>query len=423
MKIAVVGSGISGLTSAYYLSKEHEVSLFEANNYLGGHTDTHNIDVAGQQYRIDTGFIVFNHENYPSFTALLNELGVSSQPTEMSFSVHNTLSGLEYNATDLNRLFCQRINLVNPRFYMMLWDLLRFYREAPKLLESSDDSLTIGEYLHQNRYSKVFVDDHLLPMACALWSGPSVSIRDFPARYFVSFMNNHRMLSVTDRPQWRVVKGGSNSYVEALSKASNAQFHLASPVQRIVRDASGVTLIVNGESLRFDKVVIATHSDQALQMLAKPSVAEVAVLGDIRYQQNDMLLHHDTSILPGRRAAWASWNVRVCPELTSQCTVSYHMNTLQGLDDQQPFIVSLNSEHLVDPAKVYLSRRYAHPIYNTDTLRAQKRWQDFVGDQHTYYCGAYWGWGFHEDGVKSALRVITHINQYRTIAEGNVHVG
>ncbi len=423
MKIAVVGSGISGLTSAYYLSKHHEVSLFEANNYLGGHTDTHSIDVAGHSYRIDTGFIVFNHQNYPNFTALLNELSVASQPTEMSFSVHNTLSGLEYNATDLNRLFCQRMNLVNPRFYRMLWDLLRFYREAPKLLDSADDSLTIGDYLQHNRYSKVFVDDHLLPMACALWSGPSVSIRDFPARYFVSFMNNHRMLSVTDRPQWRVVKGGSNAYVEALSKSSNAQFHLASPVQRIVRDESGVTLIVNGESLRFDKVVIATHSDQALQMLAKPSIAEVAVLGDIRYQKNDMLLHHDTSILPTRRAAWASWNVRVCPELSNQCTVSYHMNTLQGLEDQPPFIVSLNSEHLVDPDKVYLSRRYSHPVYNTDTLRAQTRWQDFAGEQHTYYCGAYWGWGFHEDGVNSALRVISHMNQLDTQRAGPVHAG
>lgn len=423
MKIAVVGSGISGLTSAFYLSKHHEVTLFEANDYLGGHTDTHSIDVAGDTHRIDSGFIVFNHQNYPNFTQLLNELGVASQPTEMSFSVHNTLSGLEYNATDLNRLFCQRMNLINPRFYRMLWDLLRFYREAPKLLDSADDSLTIGDYLQQNRYSKVFVDDHLLPMACALWSGPSVSIRDFPARYFVSFMNNHRMLSVTDRPQWRVVKGGSNAYVEALSKASNAQFHLAAPVQRIVRDETGVTLIVNGESLRFDKVVIATHSDQALQMLAKPSVAEVAVLGDIRYQKNDMLLHHDTSILPTRRAAWASWNVRVCPELANQCTVSYHMNTLQGLDTKQPFIVSLNSGHVVDPAKVYLSRRYSHPVYNTDTLRAQQRWQDFVGEQHTYYCGAYWGWGFHEDGVNSALRVISHVNQLDTQPAGPVHAG
>ena len=417
MKIAVIGGGISGLSAAYYLSKQHQVTLFEASNYLGGHTDTHEIRVAGEIYDIDTGFIVFNEQNYPNFSRLLAELNVESQPTTMSFSVSNVLSGLEYNATDLNRLFCQRRNLLSPRFYRMLWDLVRFYREAPTLLDSDDDSLSIGDYLQQHNYSDVFIDDHLLPMACALWSGPSVSIREFPARYFISFMHNHNMLNLTERPQWRVVKHGSKRYVDKLVASCPAEFHTAAVVQRISRDANGVTLRVNGESQRFDKVVIATHSDQALRLLDKPSQAEIDILGAIGYQQNDMLLHSDKRVLPNKKAAWASWNVRVCPELANQCTVNYHMNTLQGLDAPLEFIVSLNNDHLVDPAKVFLSRRYAHPIYNAATIAAQKRWQQLAGDKHTYYCGAYWGWGFHEDGVNSALRVVEALQQTQDVSD------
>ncbi len=411
MKIAVIGGGIAGLSSAYYLSKQHQVTLFEANNYMGGHTDTHEIRVAGEIYDIDTGFIVFNKQNYPNFSRLLDALQVESKPTEMSFSASNVLTGLEYNATDLNRLFCQRRNILSPRFYRMLWDLVRFYRQAPKLLDSDDDSLTIGEYLSQNRYSDVFIDDHLMPMACALWSGPGVAIREFPARYFISFMHNHNMLNLTDRPQWRVVSHGSKRYVDKLIGQCSAKFHTGAVVQGISRDANGVTVRVNGESKRFDKVVIATHSDQALRLLDKPSKAEIEILGAIGYQQNDMLLHSDKQVLPRKKAAWASWNVRVCPELANQCTVNYHMNTLQGIDAPLEFIVSLNSNHLVDPAKVFLGRRYAHPIYNAATLAAQKRWDELAGDQHTFYCGAYWGWGFHEDGVNSALRVIETLQQ------------
>ena len=417
MKIAVIGGGIAGLSAAYYLSKQHQVSVFEASNYLGGHTDTHEIRVAGEIYDIDTGFIVFNEQNYPNFSRLLAELNVENQPTTMSFSVSNVLSGLEYNATDLNRLFCQRRNLLSPRFYRMLWDLTRFYREAPTLLDSDDDSLSIGDYLQQHNYSDVFIDDHLLPMACALWSGPSVSIREFPARYFISFMHNHNMLNLTERPQWRVVKHGSKRYVDKLVASCPAEFHTAAVVQRISRDANGVTLRVNGESQRFDKVVIATHSDQALRLLDKPSQAEIDILGAIGYQQNDMLLHSDKRVLPNKKAAWASWNVRVCPELANQCTVNYHMNTLQGLDAPLEFIVSLNSDHLVDPAKVFLSRRYAHPIYNAATIAAQKRWSQLAGDKHTYYCGAYWGWGFHEDGVNSALRVVEALQQTQDVSD------
>lgn len=411
MKIAVIGGGVSGLTSAFYLAKKHDVTLFEANHYLGGHTDTHRIRVAGEDYHVDTGFIVFNEQNYPNFTALLTELGVTSQPTEMSFSVSNSYSGLEYNATNLNTLFCQRRNLLSPRFYRMLMDINRFYREAPKVLSLADDGQTLGEYLVQNHYSEIFIEDHLLPMACALWSGPRDTISAFPIRYFVSFMHNHNMLNLTDRPQWRTVKNGSKSYVDKLLSKTDAKMHTGTKVQSVSRDAGGVTVRANGMSHRFDKVVFATHSDQALRLLEKPTHAEIAILGQIAYQSNEIILHSDTSILPKKRAAWASWNVRVCPELAEQCTVNYHMNTLQNLSAPLEFIVSLNSGQRIDPAKVFLSRRYEHPVYTQQTIVAQQRWSEIAGEHHSYFCGAYWGWGFHEDGVKSALRVVEAISK------------
>jgi predicted NAD/FAD-binding protein len=406
MKIAIVGAGISGLTSAYYLAKHHQVTVFEAGNYLGGHTDTHSVEIAGKVVNVDTGFIVFNEQNYPNFSQLLSELDVSSQPTNMSFSVSNIKSGLEYNATDLNKLFCQRRNLLNFRFYRMLWDLLRFYREAPRLLSEEDDGLTLGQYLTINNYSEIFINDHLIPMACALWSGPSMSVVDFPAQYFIRFMHNHHMLSLTNRPQWRVVTGGSKTYVDALVRQTDAEFITGSPVQRIERHLHGVTLTVHGEKYHFDKVIIAAHADQALRMLDQPSETEVAILGGIGFQDNEMHLHTDVSLLPENPQAWASWNVRVGPELKQQCTVSYHMNTLQNLSSSEELIVSLNSGQSIDPKKVLVHRRYAHPIYNLSTLNAQRRWDEVTDLQHTFYCGAYWGWGFHEDGVSSALRVI-----------------
>lgn len=411
MKIAIIGGGISGLTSAFYLSKQHEVTLFEANNYIGGHTDTHEIRVEGVDYTIDTGFIVFNQQNYPHFTELLNTLEVSSQATQMSFSVSNTQTRLEYNATDLNRLFCQRRNIFSLRFYRMLWDLSRFYREAPEVLTHADNGQTLGEYLKQQQYSDIFIEDHLLPMACALWSGPRAAIIYFPVRYFVSFMQNHNMLNVLDRPQWRTVKNGSKRYIEQLITQSSAKFLTGSQVQGVVRDANGVTVRVNGESKRFDKVIFATHSDQALRLLDKPSQTEIEVLGNIPYQTNEIALHSDTSILPKKRSAWASWNVRVGPELAEQCSVSYHMNTLQNIEAPIDFIVSLNSTGLIDPAKIFLTRRYEHPIYTQDTIDAQQRWVEIAGQQHSYFCGAYWGWGFHEDGVSSALRVVAAIDK------------
>lgn len=413
MKVAVVGAGISGLTAAWYLARRHNasVTLFEANDYVGGHTDTHSVDIVGKPWTVDSGFIVFNRHNYPNFCQLLDELGIESEPTEMSFSVHNDASGLEYNATSLNKLFCQRKNLVSPRFYRMLWDLLRFYRQAPALLNDENNRQTLAEYLASHHYSDIFIHDHLLPMACALWSGPGNSLLEMPARFLVAFMANHKMLSVTGRPEWRIVKGGSQQYVKKLLAEFPGKVLVNSPVQSVRRVYNGVSLNVAGEQWSFDSVVMACHSDQALNLLSDPSKNETEVLGGIEYQHNLMQLHTDESVLPQNPDAWASWNVHISKALEQRCTVSYHMNTLQRLNAPLELIVSLNSADRVDSQKVLVERHYAHPVFNEQTLQSQQRWSLISGHQHTYYCGAYWGWGFHEDGVKSALNVVKQFEQ------------
>ncbi|HDZ16045.1 hypothetical protein LCGC14_0924140 [marine sediment metagenome] len=412
MRIAVIGAGISGITAAWYLSQQHEVELFEANDYLGGHTDTHDVDILGKTWSVDTGFIVFNDYNYPNFCRLLSALDVEASDTEMSFSVFNEQSGLEYNAASLNTLFCQRKNLVNLSFYRMLSELVRFYRQAPKVLKD-DNQLTVGDYLKQYRYSDIFVNDHLIPMACALWSGPSTSLMNMPIRYLVSFMANHKMLSLGARPQWRVVKGGSNQYIKQFSERFKGKVHTSSPVNNIQRNTNGVSFNIHEAEHQFDAIILACHSDQALNILGDPTTDEAVLLGNIEYQDNHMQLHADESILPPNPAAWASWNVHIGPSLRNKCTVSYHMNTLQNLDAPVELIVSLNSADRVDPQKVFLERHYAHPVYTEKTLQTQKRWSDISGHNNTYYCGAYWGWGFHEDGVKSALRVVDQIAKRR----------
>lgn len=410
MNIAIIGGGISGVTAAWYLSKQHTVTLFEANDYIGGHTDTHQITIDRTSWSIDTGFIVFNEYNYPNFSQLLSELGVKAIDTEMSFSVDNAETGLQYNATSLNKLFCQRKNLINPDFYRMIADIVKFYKASPEVIEQPGNTQTVGEYLKAHRYSEVFIHDHLIPMACALWSGPSVSLLDMPVRYLVSFMANHKMLSLTKRPQWQVVKGGSNQYIKQFLQQFQGEIQSNSPVEKVYRTDAGVTLSVNGEKLMFDAVVLACHSDQALSILADSSYDEATVLGNIDYQRNHMQLHTDDSVLPNNKSAWASWNVYVSPHLQEQCTVSYHMNTLQRLDAPVDFIVSLNSADRISPDKVLIERLYSHPVYTEKTIAAQQRWADISGHRHTYFCGAYWGWGFHEDGVKSALKVVQQLN-------------
>ncbi|HWU76491.1 MAG TPA: FAD-dependent oxidoreductase [Rhodanobacter sp.] len=405
MRIAVIGSGIAGLASAWLLSKKHEVTLFEANHYFGGHTHTHNVQQAGTNYRIDSGFIVHNPAHYPLLTRMFAQLGIASQPTTMSFAVHSEASGLEYNAATLDTLFCQRRNLLSPRFLGMVRDLARFYREAPALLSRPDDLTTLGDYLRQHGYGAAFRDEHLIPMASALWSSPATQILQFPARYLVQFMANHQMLQISDRPQWRVVRGGSSTYVAALRANWSVHERLNCPVQSVARHASGVEVESTAGIEQFEQVVLACHSDQALRLLGDASERERSILGAMTYQANDTVLHTDASVLPRQRKAWAAWNVWLPRDRDAACTVSYCMNLLQGIASPDPFVVTLNRSEAIDPDKVLARMRYHHPVYTRASVQAQTRKAEIQGWRRTWFAGAYWGWGFHEDGMRSAVDV------------------
>ncbi|MEO5565301.1 MAG: FAD-dependent oxidoreductase [Luteimonas sp.] len=405
MRIAVVGSGIAGLASAWLLSHLHEVTLYEQSPRLGGHTDTHAVEVDGQQFAVDTGFIVHNPQHYPLLTQLFEALDVASRETTMGFSVQNQASGLEYNATSLGGLFCQRRNLVSPRFLGMVRDLLRFYREAPALLDSTDAGPSLGEYLQANDYGAAFRDDHLVPMASALWSAPPSSILAFPAAYLVRFMANHQMLQVADRPQWRTVVGGSSTYVHAMQARWSVRVHTDCTVRAVWRDAAGVAIHAGGDLQRFDQVVLACHSDQALRLLADADARETEVLGAMPYQDNAVVLHTDARLLPTRRKAWAAWNAFVPRDPGAPCTVSYCMNLLQGLQSREPIVVTLNRSEAIDPARVLVQRQYAHPVYTRASVAARARKSEIQGQRRTWFAGAYWGWGFHEDGMRSAVEV------------------
>jgi uncharacterized protein len=405
MRIAVVGSGIAGLACAWLLSRANEVTLFEANDHLGGHTHTHDIEMAGQTYAVDTGFIVFNAPHYPLLSRMFAELAVESQPATMSFALKNERNGLEYNATSIAGLFCQRRNIVSLRFWRMVRDILRFYSEAPALLDAAASGPTLGEYLQSNRYSDAFRDDHLVPMASALWSSPSAQILQFPAKYLAQFMANHQMLQASGRPQWRVVKGGSQTYVRALRERWRVTERSRCAVTRLERDSAGVTVTSAAGAERFDHVVLACHSDQALTLLADASERERAILGAMPYQENDTVLHTDAGLLPSRRRAWAAWNALVPAEPGARCTVSYCMNLLQSLEAPQPLVVTLNRTAQIAPERILKRMRYHHPVYTHASVAAQSRKAEIQGTNRTWFAGAYWGWGFHEDGMRSAVDV------------------
>lgn len=407
MKIAIIGSGIAGLTSAYLLNRQHDISVFEAGDWIGGHTHTVDVEVAGSSYAIDTGFIVFNDWTYPNFIRLMQQLGVAYKPAEMSFSVCDPRSGHEYNGNNLNSLFAQRSNLLSPAFWGMVRDILRFNREAPADLENGriGTCTTLGDYLQRNGYGERFIQHYIVPMGAAIWSMSLASMLAFPLQFFVRFFKNHGLLSVSDRPQWHVIDGGSRSYVAPLTASFAERIRLNCPVSRVERDAEGVTLHSAAGSERFDKVVFACHSDQALALLAQPSQAETEILGSLPYALNDVVLHTDTRLLPRRKLAWASWNYRLGGPQGQLAAVTYDMNILQGIDSDITFCVSLNQSADIDPAKVLARFSYAHPQYSLEGMAAQARWQELHGAQHSYFCGAYWANGFHEDGVVSALRV------------------
>lgn len=407
MKIAIVGSGIAGLTCAYLLNRQHDIQVFEASDWIGGHTHTVDVLVDGRSYAIDTGFIVFNDWTYPNFIRLLEQIGVGFKPTEMSFSVSDPATSVEYNGHDLNTLFAQRSNLLSPAFWGMLRDILRFNRQSLDDLANNRISAdtTLGQYLDSNGYGRRFIEHYIVPMGSAIWSMSLADMLGFPLQFFVRFCKNHGLLSVSDRPQWQVIEGGSRSYVAPLTASFAERIRLNCPVSRVVRDQDGVTLHSAAGAERFDKVVFACHSDQALALLDQASEKESEILGALPYANNDVVLHTDTRLLPKRKLAWASWNYRLGGPREQMAAVTYDMNILQGIDSDTTFCVSLNQTAAIDPSKILARFQYAHPQYSLAGTAAQARWEELLGAQHTYYCGAYWANGFHEDGVVSALRV------------------
>ncbi len=408
MKVAIVGSGISGLTCAYYLQRHADIAVFEANRRPGGHTATVDVALGGRRFAVDTGFIVYNDWTYPNFIALLDELGVSTRPTEMSFSMSDSRTGLEYAGSNLNTLFAQRRNLVSPRFLGMISDILRFNRQAVEDLESGriDASMTLGAYLADRGYGAAFKEFYLVPMGAAIWSADRAAMLEFPLLFFVRFFRNHGLLSVKNRPQWRVIEGGSREYIKPLTAGFADRLRTRMPVTGIRRGGveGGAELTLEDGSVEtFDHVVLACHSDQALALLRDPSAAERDILGAIPYQKNDVVLHTDVRMLPRERRAWASWNYQLSPG-EQRPTLTYNMNILQGLNAPDTFCVTLNNTQAINPHKILGRFNYDHPVFTLEGMRAQERWDEINGTG-TWYCGAYWRNGFHEDGVVSGLRV------------------
>ena len=423
MKIAIVGTGISGLVAAHKLHPRHEITVYEAGERIGGHTHTVPVEAADGTHWIDTGFIVFNDRNYPEFEALLAELGVASQPSHMGFSVSDGRGRFEYSGTPWG-LFARPAHLVSPTFLGMLRDWRRFNREARALIGMNGTAPSLGHWLEQQGFSRHFVERLIVPQASAVWSADPAQMWSFPASFMAEFFDNHGMYSLRNRPRWRTVSGGSRSYVEAIVAPWRDRVRLRAAVRRIQRLEDGVRIEADGcESEVFDRVVIATHSDQALALLGDPSEAEREVLGAIPYQRNEAVLHSDASLMPRRRATWSSWNFHLSEEPAQGSTVTYWMNKLQRLGTKQNYFVTLNRGDAIDPAKTIKRISYDHPVYTKEGVAAQARHAEISGPEHrTHYCGAYWGWGFHEDGVKGALRVCNEIATPRGVSDFDRHM-
>jgi predicted NAD/FAD-binding protein len=407
MKIAIIGAGIAGNVVAHHLHRNHDITVFESASHIGGHTHTHDVEWEGERHAIDTGFIVFNDWTYPNFIALMKELNVASQPTSMSFSVRHDTTGLEYNGTTLNTLFAQRRNLLKLSFHRMLRDILRFNREASQVFELYEE-ISLGDFLQRHRYSRPFIDNYLIPMGAAIWSTDPARMLEFPARFFVRFLHNHGMLSVNQRPQWRSIRGGSARYVEKLIAPFIGRIHLNAPVVSVRRLPDRVLVkTCNAQAEPFDYAFVASHSNQALAMLADPSELEREILGVIQYQANDAVLHTDTSLLPRKKLAWAAWNYHVGASAQA-ATLTYNMNILQNLNSNHTFCVTLNQNEAIAPNKIIKRLQYEHPLYTPAAVAAQQRQHEINGVNRTFFCGAYWRYGFHEDGVVSALAALKH---------------
>ncbi|GLX84600.1 amine oxidase [Thalassotalea loyana] len=409
--IAIIGSGIAGLTSAHLLSQKHNVTVFEQNDYIGGHTATVDVEYQGRDYAIDTGFIVFNDKTYPNFLKLLAKLGMNKQETEMSFSVHNTQTGLEYNGHNLNTLFAQRRNILRPKFWHLIRQIVRFNKACKSVYEQNnyDEQLTLGEFLSQNNFSDFFAQHYILPMGAAIWSSSIDQMNQFQFKFFVQFFHNHGLLNITDRPQWYVIPKGSRSYITPLIEPFKDNIKLNTKLLRIERRDEKVFVHheVNSEVKvdEFDEIVLACHSDQALKLLDDRTPAEQEVLGAMPYSENEVVLHTDTQLLPKRRAAWASWNYQLVNDRSKPASVTYNMNILQGLQSDTTFCVTLNQSEAIASEKVLRKFIYHHPIFSIESMQAQQKRSQICGLNNTHFAGAYWYNGFHEDGVRSAVDV------------------
>jgi predicted NAD/FAD-binding protein len=412
VRIAIIGTGISGLTAARLLHPAHDVTVFEAGDHVGGHTNTITVEAEDGPWHIDTGFIVLNDRNYPLFEAMLDELGVARQPTSMSFSVSAEEEDFEYSSGGLRGIVAQPSNLARPRFLAMVADYVRFNRAARRLLADPIDDRSLGAFLSDEGFSAWFVDRLLVPQAAAVWSADPAQMWTFPARFLIQFFAHHGMLSLTGRPRWSTVAGGSARYVEALVAPFAQRIRVRTPVVALTRHPTHVDVVPDGGPAEaFDEVVVAAHADDALALLSDPSPAEVEVLGSFGYQANEAVLHTDRSLLPRRRAAWSAWNYHLPTEPRGRCAVTYYMNHLQGLEADEPYCVTLNRTSAIEPDRIIRVVPYAHPVFTGASMAAQARHAEISGAQRTHYCGAYWGWGFHEDGVVSAHRALARMRE------------
>lgn len=412
MKIAVIGSGISGLTAAHILNRKHEVDVFEANDYVGGHTNTIEVDESGRTIPVDTGFIVFNEQNYPNLCRLFSQLDIKSNESDMSFSVRCQRSGLEYNGSNLDKIFSQRRNLLNPKFLVMLRDILKFHANAPQTLANNiDDHITVDEFTKRNRYSKHFVEYFLVPLGASLWSCPAEQFRQFPIRFVLEFLNNHCMLQVEGRPKWRTVVGGSYQYVKVLTRSFQNRIYLNMPVKQVKRQNGRVSVVFNnGSEKLYDEVIMATHANQSIKLVANMDEEEKSILEYFPYQDNEAILHTETSVLPVNQKAWASWNYLIPSQARKHVSVTYNMNILQSIESARTYCVSLNMAELIDPRYIIKRINYHHPVFRPGRDSAQSQHPQMIQRRGISYCGAYWGYGFHEDGVRSGLAVSSAFN-------------
>tara|TARA_R100001377_G_scaffold24961_1_gene13479 strand:- start:2 stop:1276 length:1275 start_codon:yes stop_codon:yes gene_type:complete len=412
---AIIGSGISGLTAAYLLSKKHKVTVFEKNDCIGGHTATVDIEKSGQKFAIDTGFIVFNDRTYPHFLALLDEIGIGKTPTEMSFSVHNCQTGMEYNGHNVDTLFAQRRNIFKPRFWLLVKEILRFNKLCKSIYQQDKyiDGLTLGAFLTDHNFSDFFAEHYILPMGAAIWSSSLAQMEHFEFKFFVKFFHNHGLLNIADRPQWYVIPKGSRSYLTPLCAPFKDNINVNTNISSITRSGDKVHLhFTDTASQTFDEVVIACHSDQALALLGDASQAEDSVLSAMPYSANTVVLHTDEKLLPKRKKAWASWNYQLSRDRTKAASVTYNMNILQGIESKHTFCVTLNQKDDIDPKAILREFTYHHPVFSTDSIKAQQQRHIICGVNHTHFAGAYWHSGFHEDGVRSAVEVAERFDCY-----------